>query len=37
MVKAGNVYVIGDNRNVSIESHIFGQTGIERIVGAPLW
>lgn len=37
MVKVGNVYVIGDNRNVPIESHVFGQTSIERIVGRPLW
>lgn len=37
LVKPGNVYVIGDNRNVRIESHVFGQTSIDRIVGTPLW
>lgn len=37
LVKEGNVYVIGDNRDVPIESHVFGQTGIERIIGSPIW
>lgn len=37
LVREGNVYVIGDNRNIRIESHVFGQTSIERIVGVPLW
>ena len=36
-VKTGNVYVVGDNRNVPIHAHDFGQTPIERIIGAPLW
>lgn len=36
-VKKGNVYLIGDNRNVPMEHHDFGQTSIQRIIGAPLW
>jgi signal peptidase I len=36
-VKKGNVYLVGDNRNVPMEQHDFGQTSIQRIIGAPLW
>ncbi len=36
-VDKNNVYVIGDNRSVSIDVHKFGQTSINRIVGVPLW
>lgn len=31
------VYVVGDNRNMPIENHHFGQASIKRIIGAPLW
>ena len=31
------VYVIGDNRNMPMENHYFGQTLRNRIVGVPLW
>ena len=31
------VYVVGDNRSMPIENHVFGQTSIKRIVGVPLW
>ena len=31
------VYVVGDNRNMPIENHHFGQTLKSRIVGVPLW
>jgi len=31
------VYVIGDNRSMSIESHHFGQTSKSRMMGVPLW
>lgn len=31
------VYVIGDNRSMSIESHHFGQTSKGRVMGVPLW
>ncbi|RJP78859.1 MAG: signal peptidase I [Desulfobacteraceae bacterium] len=36
-VKPDHVYVVGDNRNVSIHRHRFGQTPISRIIGKPLW
>ena len=36
-VEKGFVYVVGDNRNMPIENHYFGQTSIKRIVGVPLW
>ncbi len=36
-VKKGNVYLVGDNRSVSIKRHDFGQTSVKRIIGAPLW
>jgi signal peptidase I len=31
------VYVVGDNRNMPIENHHFGQVSMRRVVGAPLW
>jgi len=36
-VGKGNVYLVGDNRNVPMERHDFGQTSTLRIIGAPLW
>ncbi|MGD0625378.1 MAG: signal peptidase I [Thermodesulfobacteriota bacterium] len=36
-VDPGCVYVVGDNRNMPIENHYFGQTPIRRIMGVPLW
>lgn len=36
-VQKGNVYVIGDNRSMPIETHEFGETSIKRIAGGPLW
>ena len=36
-VEKGCVYVVGDNRNMLMKYHRFGQTSIKRIVGAPLW
>ena len=36
-VEKGWVYVVGDNRDMPIEIHRFGQTRINRIRGAPLW
>ncbi len=36
-VQAGHVYVVGDNRNMPIENHIFGQAPISKIVGKILW
>ena len=37
VVKKDHVYVVGDNRNVAMETHDFGQTPVKRITGAPLW
>ena len=36
-VRKGHVYVVGDNRDMPIKNHNFGQTSTSRIVGAPLW
>ena len=36
-VKKGHVYVVGDNRNVPMKTHDFGQTPVNRITGVPLW
>ena len=36
-VDKGHVYVVGDNRSVPIDLHLFGQTSIDRIIGGPLW
>ena len=36
-VERDSVYVIGDNRNMPIENHGFGQTLKNRIMGGPLW
>ncbi len=36
-VEKNCVYVVGDNRSMSIEDHHFGQTSMKRILGGPLW
>ena len=36
-VEKGHVYLVGDNRNMSIETHHFGQTSTKRIQGTVLW
>lgn len=36
-VEKDSVYVVGDNRNIPLENHVFGQTSIKRVIGAPLW
>ncbi len=36
-VERGHVYVVGDNRNVPIDTHDFGQTTKTRIRGTALW
>lgn len=36
-VEKGSVYVIGDNRDMSIEEHLCGQTSLKRVAGKPLW
>jgi len=37
MVKPGHVYVVGDNRDMPMENHSFGQADLQRIRGGPLW
>jgi signal peptidase I len=32
-----SVYVIGDNRSMPMDNHLFGNAQIERITGGPLW
>jgi signal peptidase I len=36
-VEKDHVYIVGDNRNMAIENHLFGQTTMKRIIGGPLW
>jgi signal peptidase I len=36
-VAKNHVYVVGDNRNVPIQVHQFGQTHVNRIIGEPIW
>lgn len=36
-VEKGCIYVVGDNRKMPMENHLFGQTKIERIIGSPIW
>jgi len=37
IVQKESIYVIGDNRSMPIENHVFGNAAIRRIVGVPLW
>ena len=36
-VPEGHVYVIGDNRAMTMEEHAFGSVSLDRIEGGPLW
>jgi signal peptidase I len=36
-VEKSCVYVVGDNRDMPMEMHLFGQASIKRIIGIPLW
>ena len=36
-VQEGTVYVVGDNRAMAIEEHVFGASSLKRIKGRPLW
>jgi len=36
-VNEGYIYVVGDNRGMAMEEHVFGRTSEKRIVGVPLW
>lgn len=35
-VESGKVYVVGDNRSLPIEDHVFGQTETKRVIGTIL-
>ncbi len=36
-VPDGHVYVIGDNRRVNMDQHMFGAISMNRLLGTPLW
>lgn len=36
-VEKGCIYVVGDNRGMPIENHLFGQTKVDRVIGSPIW
>jgi signal peptidase I len=36
LVETGKIYVVGDNRSIPIEEHVFGQTDAERVIGGIL-
>ena len=36
-VEPGNVYLVGDNRSMPMESHVFGQLSAKRLMGKPIW
>ena len=36
-VEEGCVYVVGDNRSMEMDAHIFGQVPKSRIIGTPTW
>ena len=37
VVREGMIFVVGDNRSMPIERHMFGMISVKRIAGAPLW
>lgn len=37
VVRPGCVYVVGDNRAVEMDVHLFGEVKTERILGVPVW
>jgi signal peptidase I len=37
VVPEGKIYVVGDNRSMPMENHIFGAVRLKRLYGAPLW
>lgn len=36
VVETGKVYVVGDNRSIPIDEHVFGQTDADRVIGGIL-
>ncbi len=37
VIPTGTVYVVGDNRDMAMDSHTFGSAALNRIKGQPLW
>ena len=37
LVEPGHVYVAGDNRDMPMHQHDFGQVSVKRIMGGPIW
>ena len=37
VVPEGKIYVVGDNRSMPMEIHVFGAVKLKRLYGAPLW
>lgn len=37
IVHLGHIYVVGDNRSVNIDTHMFGEVDQKRLLGVPLW
>ena len=35
-VSAGHIYVIGDNRSMPMDEHIFGEADLADVIGMPL-
>ena len=36
-VSPGCIYIVGDNRSMPIEQHVFGEVELKKVKGAPLW
>lgn len=36
-VHLNNIYVVGDNRSMPMDKHMFGQVDRDRLYGVPLW
>jgi len=37
VVSQNHIYVVGDNRTVDIDTHMFGEIDEKRLLGTPLW
>ena len=37
VVKKGNIYVVGDKRDMPMRNHTFGQTSVNRVLGVPIF
>ena len=36
-VEPGHIYVVGDNRGMTLAEHRFGQVSLKRVAGSPIW